>query len=279
MSSGIWFWLIAALVVWAVWSMIGASSRARRNREGDRVTLVDHGKINEDGLAKANMTPDALKASLRRKGFQSVADVEFAVLDPDGQVVVETDTARPPTKGNGTDPETTNNMGNMASTTQTTTTATGSTVLPNGRRTPSFSEGISSVEDSQFGSSLTDPSGGVYTKKTVTGQASYTGSTAKQPKTVISNGKVNVDNLSSLGKDQGWLLESLKGYGVVTVSEVSQATADTTGLVTVEKKDSNGLNNAATSPDSEVATQMNNLNNPSSDVTGGGQSNDRIPPR
>ena len=61
---------------------------ARDFFEGKSTVLIKDGKILEDNLKKEKYTSDELLELLRGKGAFSVADVEFAVLEPSGELNV-----------------------------------------------------------------------------------------------------------------------------------------------------------------------------------------------
>lgn len=56
--------------------------------EGKGIVLIKNGKIMEDNLARVRYSTDELLEQLRTKNAFSVADVEFAVLEPSGSVNV-----------------------------------------------------------------------------------------------------------------------------------------------------------------------------------------------
>lgn len=55
---------------------------------GKETVLISHGKVLEENLMKARFTPEDLLSQLRRKNAFNFADVEFAVLEPTGDVSV-----------------------------------------------------------------------------------------------------------------------------------------------------------------------------------------------
>jgi uncharacterized membrane protein YcaP (DUF421 family) len=57
--------------------------------EGSPTVLVDHGKAVPDRLARELITESDLLIALRRQGFQSIDDVETAVLEPGGVLTFE----------------------------------------------------------------------------------------------------------------------------------------------------------------------------------------------
>ncbi|MDD2619945.1 MAG: DUF421 domain-containing protein [Syntrophomonadaceae bacterium] len=85
-----WYYGILAMVVWTA-VVFGLefltlkSKIARDIIEGKGVILIKDGKILEDNLTKLHLTADDLLEELRGKNAFSVADVEFAVLDANGE--------------------------------------------------------------------------------------------------------------------------------------------------------------------------------------------------
>ncbi len=58
--------------------------RFDRLLEGDPITLVQNGKLLEDQCAKQLITQMEIEIAARRQGFDSLADVREAVLEPGG---------------------------------------------------------------------------------------------------------------------------------------------------------------------------------------------------
>jgi uncharacterized membrane protein YcaP (DUF421 family) len=55
---------------------------------GKETVLINHGQVLEDKLLETRLTPEDLLSKLRRKNVFQFADVEFAVLEPNGDVSV-----------------------------------------------------------------------------------------------------------------------------------------------------------------------------------------------
>lgn len=55
---------------------------------GRETVLIKHGKILEDNLKEVRYTGEELLSQLRRKNIFNIADVEFAVMEPNGEVSV-----------------------------------------------------------------------------------------------------------------------------------------------------------------------------------------------
>ncbi len=84
---------LIALLVWTVLPaliyLLGIKYKAVRDIvQGKETVLINHGKVLEDKLMEARYTPEDLLSQLRKKNAFKVADVEFAVLEPTGEVSV-----------------------------------------------------------------------------------------------------------------------------------------------------------------------------------------------
>ncbi|MBT2214980.1 DUF421 domain-containing protein [Virgibacillus dakarensis] len=53
---------------------------------GKSKILIENGTLNEKALAKVRMTVDQLEMKLRQKNVMKISDVEWATLEPNGQV-------------------------------------------------------------------------------------------------------------------------------------------------------------------------------------------------
>lgn len=88
--------LANGLIALAVWAVIPAliyvlSMKYKVVRDivqGKETILINHGKVLEDKLLEARFTPEDLLSQLRKKNAFNVADVEFAVMEPSGELSV-----------------------------------------------------------------------------------------------------------------------------------------------------------------------------------------------
>lgn len=64
------------------------SIRFRKIVDSEPVTAIENGKINEKNLKKVRYTLDELTTLLREKNIFNYADVEFAIIENDGQLSV-----------------------------------------------------------------------------------------------------------------------------------------------------------------------------------------------
>lgn len=81
------------LLVWAVLtvlvSYIGIKSYwFRRMTDGEPTVIIKNGKVQENNLKKMRMTIDQLMLELREKNAFRVSDVEFAVMETNGELSV-----------------------------------------------------------------------------------------------------------------------------------------------------------------------------------------------
>lgn len=83
----------AGLVTWALWEVVLGvitihNRRARKLIDGEPTVVVHNGRILEANLERMNYTIDDLRMQLRQKDVFRIADVEFALLEPDGSLSV-----------------------------------------------------------------------------------------------------------------------------------------------------------------------------------------------
>jgi uncharacterized membrane protein YcaP (DUF421 family) len=88
-----WYVGFIAVTVWAVVSLGIAflqmkSKKARDFIDSKGRVLIKDGKVLEDNLKKERLTSDELMEQLRKKNAFKVADVEFAVMEPSGDINV-----------------------------------------------------------------------------------------------------------------------------------------------------------------------------------------------
>ncbi|HEX7057071.1 MAG TPA: DUF421 domain-containing protein [Bacilli bacterium] len=88
-----WYLGLISLFVWVAVSL-GIeflqlkSKKVRDFVDGKGTVLIKDGKLLEDNLKKERLTVDELLALLRKKSVFNTADVEFAVMEPSGEVNV-----------------------------------------------------------------------------------------------------------------------------------------------------------------------------------------------
>jgi uncharacterized membrane protein YcaP (DUF421 family) len=88
-----WYYGILAITSWVLISIgiefLQIKSKTMRDFiDGKPTVLIKDGKIMEDNLKKERLTTDELMEQLRKKNIFLVADVEFAVMEPSGDINV-----------------------------------------------------------------------------------------------------------------------------------------------------------------------------------------------
>ncbi|OPX85474.1 MAG: hypothetical protein A4E53_03468 [Pelotomaculum sp. PtaB.Bin104] len=82
---------LIALAVWTIFPMLiyvlSMKYKAVRDIiQGKETVLINHGKVLEDKLLEARLTPEDFLSRLRKNNVFNFADVEFAVLEPNGEI-------------------------------------------------------------------------------------------------------------------------------------------------------------------------------------------------
>lgn len=67
------------------------SKTARRAFEGDPLMLIYEGKVIQEHLDKAKVSPEELLESIREHGVEKIAQVDLAILEVDGNISVVSD--------------------------------------------------------------------------------------------------------------------------------------------------------------------------------------------
>jgi len=88
-----WYLGLVALIVWVGVSLgiefLQMKSKSARNWiDGKTTVLIKDGKLLEDNLRRERLTADEFLQQLRKKNVFNTADVEFAVMEPNGEINV-----------------------------------------------------------------------------------------------------------------------------------------------------------------------------------------------
>lgn len=84
---------VFALAGWTAFTLVMdlidiKSKKARKVTTGDPITVIKEGKIVERALKKSRLDIDALKTMLRQKNIFSLADVDYAIFETNGNLSV-----------------------------------------------------------------------------------------------------------------------------------------------------------------------------------------------
>ncbi|MCI3919663.1 DUF421 domain-containing protein [Paenibacillus sp. TRM 82003] len=96
---------VTALAGWSLFTIaLGfidiKSRKMRKTIEGEPLVVIQNGMILEGALRKVRLDVDALRALLRQKNVFSLADVEYAIFETDGNLsVMKRENKQPATKG------------------------------------------------------------------------------------------------------------------------------------------------------------------------------------
>lgn len=87
------FYGLIALFTWFfipfLFRLISIKSKAVRNFiEGQSTIMIQNGKIMEDNLKQEGFSTDDLLQCLRQENYFAIADIEFALLEPSGEISV-----------------------------------------------------------------------------------------------------------------------------------------------------------------------------------------------
>ena len=159
--------ILTLLFLKTILTQIGLKFQGTRKLvDGSPSILVYKGKINYSALKKQQVNIDELLEELRLANYFNLDEVQYAILENDGQL----------------------------------------SVLPANYNCSSSSCNNSSSTDN------TSPS-----------------SEVKLPKVLISDGKINTNALTSIGKDKSWINNVLKNHNIQSISHVLIAMYDTKG--------------------------------------------------
>jgi len=84
---------VTVLIVWSLFTllfkfMVTKSIGFRGAVSGQPTMLIEQGQIQEQNVSKSNLSIPDMLSMLRQKNAFKLSDVEFAVLEPDGQISV-----------------------------------------------------------------------------------------------------------------------------------------------------------------------------------------------
>jgi uncharacterized membrane protein YcaP (DUF421 family) len=92
-DNSLWGGLFGAAVLLATNRLLVRSTYGRdwliRMVEGTPTTLITHGRLNRRNLRHEEITNEQIMAAVRRQGATKLADVDLAVLEPNGALTVE----------------------------------------------------------------------------------------------------------------------------------------------------------------------------------------------
>ena len=170
------------------------SQFARKFLEGEPCILVCKGKINYKALKKQQINLDELMEELRLAGYFDLNEVEYAILENNGQLSFLTSQSSSSSSGGSSDTSCSCN---------TQPTSSGS------QSSSSQSNSSDSTNTNSSSSNSTTP--------------------PKLPIIYVLDGHVNKNSLTTSGKNKHWILHELKKHHINAIEDVLIAMTDTQG--------------------------------------------------
>lgn len=81
--------IVFALLAYFIGVLTISSIKAKKIFDSEPVVVIANGNINNENMEKIRYNVDSMLMHLRQKNVFNVADVEFAILEPDGKLSVE----------------------------------------------------------------------------------------------------------------------------------------------------------------------------------------------
>ncbi|MEC0202380.1 DUF421 domain-containing protein [Paenibacillus lautus] len=180
---------------------IGLKNRSiRLFADGKPSVLVSRGRLHRKEMARLRYNLDDLMQQLRGKDIDSLADVEFAILETSGQLTVI--------------PKDTGNISNSSS---------NSSSRPSNTSSANHSSSISFQSEKENLTVVDIP----YDKITYEGL----------PIPLILDGKVQDENLELIQKTRFWLKNEIQNYGAKDFKDIFLCSIDHKGRIYIDRKD------------------------------------------
>ena len=183
------------------------SQFTRKVLEGEPCILVCKGKINYQSLKKQQINLDELMEELRLAGYFDLSNVEYAILENNGQLSFLT--SQSSSDSGGSD--------NTCCNCNTQPT-------PSSPKTSKSSRAYNTTNNSND------------TNDTISQNSDNT-ETPELPIIYVLDGHVNKNSLTTSGKSKSWIENELKKYNINSIKEVLFAMTDTKGNFTYQLYD------------------------------------------
>lgn len=183
------------------------SQLARKILEGEPVILVHKGKINMQALAKQQINLDELMEELRLAGYFDLHEVEYAILENNGQLSFLT---------------------NNSSASASPIVKCSSNTQPSGSKQDKDSGGNGSSSDTQNQGSA---------KNSKKNQSNSNSSPPKLPIIYVLDGHINNNSLTTSGKSKEWIQKKLDQHKAGKIEDIILAMNDTEGKFFFQRYD------------------------------------------
>lgn len=176
------------------------SQSARKFLEGEPCILICKGKINFKALKKQQINLDELMEELRLAGYFDLNEIEYAILENNGQMSFLTSS---------------NSSQDQSSSSQS--------CGPQGRQSSSSD---SKSPPSNNEDSTLNTQGGISQNQT---SSNFNNQTPRLPVIYVLDGHVNRNSLTTSGKNKHWIESELKKHGINSIKDVVLFMTDTNG--------------------------------------------------
>ena len=207
--------------------------------EGEPCILVCKGKINYKALKKQQINLDELMEELRLAGYFDLSEIEYAILENNGQLSFLT--SQSSSSNASVDTSCSSNTQPLSSSVGQTPTSTESN-FSNTKNTNSNSSGSESSSKNNKRSNSTGSSGSNSSTSSSTSCSSGNSNSSQAPRLPIIyvlDGNINNNSLTTSGKNKVWIEHELKKHHINSIKDVLIAMIDTKGKFVYQLYDKN----------------------------------------
>ncbi len=215
------------------------SQFTRKILEGEPCILVCKGKINYKALKKQQINLDELMEELRLAGYFDLNEIEYAILENNGQLSFLT--SQSSSSNASVDTSCSSNTQPLSSSGSQSPTSTES----NSSNTKNTDSNTSKSESSSKNNKKSNPKGSSESNSSTS--SSNSGSSGKSNSTQVPrlpiiyvlDGHVNNNALTTSGKNKVWIEHELKKHHINSIKDVLIAMVDTQGKFVYQLYDKN----------------------------------------
>lgn len=215
------------------------SQFTRKILEGEPCILVCKGKINYQALKRQQINLDELMEELRLAGYFDLNEIQYAILENNGQLSFLTSQSSS-SVGGGCNTSCSTNTQPLSSGSQNSSSAQSSS-----SNSPNSNSNTSGSESSSKNNKKSNPTNSSGTSSSQSsGSSSNSGnSSATQPPSLpiiyVLDGHVNKNALTTSGKNKVWIEQELKKRHIDSIKDVLIAMIDTQGKFYYQLYDKN----------------------------------------
>ncbi|WP_297992532.1 DUF421 domain-containing protein [uncultured Clostridium sp.] len=192
------------------------SQFTRKILEGEPCILVCKGKINYQALKRQQINLDELMEELRLAGYFDLNEIQYAILENNGQLSFLTSQSN---MGGGSS--------NTSCDTNTQPLSSGSQKSTNNQTTPSCSQNTNGNHSRNENSSKNNKKNNAYANDNTSSNNSN--KPPMLPIIYVLDGHINKNSLTTSGKNKSWIEHELKKHNINSIKDVLIAMKDTQG--------------------------------------------------